>query len=102
MKKHGILKRFRKNNNIFILRPDKGDDTVIIDRNIYIQKIFEIIKDCTKLKEISTDPTTKRDISKGFQDLQKTRKVLLKKPMKKYILVALSQRLYMEHLKFTS
>ena len=66
MKKHGILKQLRKNNNIVILRPDKGDGTGIIDRNIFIQKIFEIIKNCTKLKEISTDPTTKRDISKGF------------------------------------
>ena len=51
MKKHGILKRLRKNNNIVILRPDKGDGTVTIDRDVYIQKIFEIIKDRTKFKE---------------------------------------------------
>ena len=40
-----------------ILRPDKGDSTVIMDRDVYIRKIFEIIKDRTKFKELSTDPT---------------------------------------------
>ena len=44
-----------------ILRPDKGDDTVIIDRDVYIQKIFELIKDRTKFKELSTDPTIIRE-----------------------------------------
>ena len=60
MKKHGILKRLRKNNNIVILRPDKGDGT-IISRDVYIQNIFEIIKDRTKFKELSIDPTIKRE-----------------------------------------
>ena len=60
MKKQGILKRLRKNNNIVILRPDKGDGT-IISRDVYIQKIFEIIKDRTKFKELSIDPTIKRE-----------------------------------------
>ena len=61
MKKREILKRLRKNNNIVILRPDKGDGTGIMDRNVYIQKIFEIIKDRTKFKELSTDPTIIRE-----------------------------------------
>ena len=56
MKKHGILKRLRKNNDIVILQPDKGDGTVIKDRDVYIRKIFEIIKDRAKFKELSTDP----------------------------------------------
>ena len=60
MKKHGILKRLRKNNNIVILRPDKGDGT-IISRDVYIQKIFEIIKDRTKFKELSIDTKIKRE-----------------------------------------
>ena len=55
MKKHGILKRLRKNNNIVILRPNKGDDTVILERDVHIKKIFEIIKDRTKFKELSTE-----------------------------------------------
>ena len=57
MKKQRILKRLHKNNNIVILRPDKGNGTATIDRDVYIQKIFEIIKDRTKFKELSTNPT---------------------------------------------
>ena len=54
MKKDGILKRLCKNNNIVILRPDKGDGTIIMGRDVYIQKIFKIIKDRIKFKELST------------------------------------------------
>ena len=61
MKKHRILKRLRKNNDVVIFRPDKGDGTVILDRDVYIQKIFEIIKDRTKFKELSTDQTIIRE-----------------------------------------
>ena len=61
MEKHGILKQLCKNNNIVTLRQDKGDGTVIMARDVYIRKIFEIIKDRTKLKEISTDLTTIRE-----------------------------------------
>ena len=56
MKKHGILRQLRKNNDIVILRPDKGN-SIIMDRNVYIQKIFEIMTDRTKFKELSIDPT---------------------------------------------
>ena len=61
MKKHGILKGLRQNNNIVILRPDKVDGTVTIDRDVYIRKILEIIKDRRKFKELSTDPTIIRE-----------------------------------------
>ena len=55
MKKHGILKRLCKNNNIVILRPDKCHGTVIMDRHVYIQKIFEIIKDRTKFNRFNNN-----------------------------------------------
>ena len=50
MKKHGIFKQLYKNNDIVILQPDNGDGTAIIDRYVYIWKMFEIINDRTKLK----------------------------------------------------
>ena len=56
MKKHGILRQLLKNNDIVILRPDKGNN-IIMDRNVYIQKIFEIMTDRTKFKELPIDPT---------------------------------------------
>ena len=39
------------------LQTDKGDGTVIMDRDVHIQKIFEIMKDRTKFKALLTDPT---------------------------------------------
>ena len=56
MKKHGILRQLLKNNDIVILRLDKGNN-IIMDRNVYIQKICEIMTDRTKFKELSIDPT---------------------------------------------
>ena len=55
MKKHGIFKQLCKNNDIVILQPDKGDGTVIMVRDVYIWKMFEIIKDRAKFKELTTD-----------------------------------------------
>ena len=95
MKKHRILKRLYKNNNIVILRPQKGDGVVIIDRKVYIQKIFEIIKGRTKLKELSTDSTALREGQlHRFLRSMKDRNILLKKTMKRYILVTLSDSIW--------
>ena len=60
MKKHRILKRLYKNNDIFILGPDKENGTVTMDRGVYIQKIFEIIRERAKFKDLSTDPNITR------------------------------------------
>ena len=95
MKKHRILKRLYKNNNIVILRPQKGDGVVIIDREVYIQKIFEIIKGRTKLKELSTDSTALREGQlHRFLRSMKDKNILLKKTMKRYILVTLSDSIW--------
>ena len=56
----GSAKRLLKNNNIVILRTDKNDDTVVVDRVVYIQKILEIIKNRSKLKKLYTDPAVIR------------------------------------------
>ena len=55
MKKRGIFKRLSKNNNIVILLPDKNNGTVVMDRDVYIRKIFDIINNRTKFKELSAD-----------------------------------------------
>ena len=62
-----------------------------MDRDVYIWKILEIIKDCTKFKELSADPTVIREGQlKRFLRYMKDIIFLLKKPMKKDILVVLS------------
>ena len=50
--KHGILKKLRKNKDIIILRPDKGNGIVILNRVDYDNKIFEILGETGKFREI--------------------------------------------------
>ena len=52
LKKHRILKELRKNKNIVILKPDKGNGVVILDRVEYDKGLFKIINDTTKLSVI--------------------------------------------------
>ena len=58
-----ILRKLKKNNGIILLRPDKGNGVVIMDRNEYIDCCLTIINDtgrphkqcvclCSKYKEM--------------------------------------------------
>ena len=49
---HGILRKFKSNKNIAILRSVKGNGVVVLDRIQYDNAIKEIISDKTKLKEL--------------------------------------------------
>ena len=50
LKKHGILKRLRNNREIVILRSDKGNGVVIINRKDYICGMNKTINDRSKFK----------------------------------------------------
>ena len=57
LKKHGILKKLRNNKDIVILRPDKGNGVVIIDKITYKSKMYELLNDESKFKQLTSDPT---------------------------------------------
>ena len=59
-RKHRILSSLRKNKNIVILKPDKGNAVVILDREIYKRNIYDILSDQSKFKQLSSDPTVTR------------------------------------------
>ena len=61
LKKHGILKRLRNNQEIVILRPDKGNGVVILNRKDYICGMNNIINDRSKFKLLTADPTFLRE-----------------------------------------
>ena len=61
LKKHQILKRLARHEVIFILRPDKGSGTVILNRDDYIKKLSDITSDTSKFKKLSTDATFLRE-----------------------------------------
>ena len=58
---YGILKKLRTRQDIVIVRPDKGNGVVVLDRDIYKQKILEIINDTAKFKKLKDNPTLTRE-----------------------------------------
>ena len=61
LKKHRILKKLANSKDIVILRPDKGSGTVILNKDEYIKKLSDIIRDTSKFKILSADPTLLRE-----------------------------------------
>ena len=61
LKKNKILKELRKNKNVVLLKPDKGNGIVVMDRDVYDLGILNIINNNTKFKVIENDPTLQRE-----------------------------------------
>ena len=59
---HRVLQNLRKNKDI-IMKPDKGNGVVILDRKLYNNAIEEIISDSSKFEKLNEDPTLKREAS---------------------------------------
>ena len=59
--KHNILKQLRKNRNIVITKPDKGEGVIILNKEDYDKMIYEIINDTSKFKVLNKDPTVTRE-----------------------------------------
>lgn len=53
------LNNLRKNQDVIILRADKGNSTVILDTAEYNLKIQDLLSDVTTYKQVKTDPTNK-------------------------------------------
>ena len=58
-----VLPNFRKNKDIIIRKPDKGNGVVILDQKLYDNAIQEIISDTSKFERFNLDPTLKREAS---------------------------------------
>ena len=54
---HCILQNIRKNKDIVITKPDKGNGVVIFDRKLYSNAIEDIISDTSKFEKLNEDPT---------------------------------------------
>ena len=63
------LSKLRKNEDITVLKADKGNATVILDTDEYIQKMSILLSDQKTYKIVDKDPTTK--ILKNTSDLIK-------------------------------
>ena len=61
LRQHRVLRNLRKNKDIVINKPDKGNGVVILDRKLYDNAIQELISDTSKVEKLNEDPTLKRE-----------------------------------------
>ena len=67
---HRILRILRKNNNIVISKPDKGNAVVILDQKLYNNAIEEIISNTSKFGKLNEDPTLKVETKNFFNEVE--------------------------------
>ena len=64
LRQHRVLRNLRKNKDIAIAKPDKGNGVVILYRKLYDNAIQEkIISDTSKFEKLNEDPILKREAS---------------------------------------
>ena len=63
IRQHRVLRNLRKNKDIVITKPNKGDGVVILDRKPYDNTIQEIISDTSNFEKLYENPTLKRETS---------------------------------------
>ena len=63
LSKHGIRKKLKNNKNIVIVKHDKGNSIVILDRNIYDIKLLESITDKIKFRLLDSDLTLSAQVT---------------------------------------
>ena len=62
-RQHRVLQNLRKNKNIIITTPDKGNGVVILDPKLYNNSIKEKVSDTSKLEKLNQQATLKREAS---------------------------------------
>ena len=55
------MKKLKKNKDIIILRPDKGNGVVVLDKLAYNNAISDLLSDDTKFKKLQSDLTLQRE-----------------------------------------
>ena len=63
LRQHRVLQNLRKNKDIAITKPVKGNGVGILDEKLYNNTIEEIISGTSKFEKLSEDPTLKREAS---------------------------------------
>ena len=61
LKKLKILKKLKQNKDIIILRPDKGNGVVLLDKVVYNNAISDLLSDNSKFKKLQSDLTQRRE-----------------------------------------
>ena len=56
-----IPKKLKKNKDIIILRPNKGNCVVVLDKVAYNNALSDLLSDDTKFKKLQSDLTLRRE-----------------------------------------
>ena len=61
LKKHKIIKRLKDNKDFIIMRPDKGNGVVVLDKVVYNKAMVDLLRDNSKFKKLECDLTLRRE-----------------------------------------
>ena len=77
IKTHKTLDQLRRNKEFVLLKPDKGNGVVVLNRSDYIKGILDIVSDSNKGKELANDPTIYREgkLQRFLRNLKKNGKI---------------------------
>ena len=90
LRQHCVLRNLRKNYDIVITKPDKGNWFVISNRKLYYSSVEGIISDTSQFEKLNEDPALKREASlQGFLRNLKQKTFLMKLNMINCILLVL-------------
>ena len=59
--KYKILTKLQNNKEILLTRPDKRNGVVIVDRWLYMSKMYDFVNDTSKFSQLSSYPTLRRE-----------------------------------------
>ena len=86
LRQHRVLRNLRKNKDIVITKPDKGNGVAILDWKLYNNAVEEIISDPSKYQKLNEDPTLKRKASlQRFLRKVKQKKIFNKTEYDKFV-----------------
>ena len=73
LEKHKILEKLSRNKDTVIIRPDKRNGVVVMDKVIYNQQMYALLSDKNKFKKLSEDPTKLREgqLQRYLRELKK-------------------------------
>ena len=61
LRKYRVLNKLRSNEDISLTKPDKGNGVVIINRWLYMSRMYDNVNDASKFLKLSSDPTSHRE-----------------------------------------
>ena len=99
------IKSLQNDKDIYLIKPDKGNGIVIINRSDYKSRMFDILKDKTKFEQLKMQKsniykeTVKRE-DKVRKLLNEMKNLYLNNSMMNLCPLALGQVFYMVYLKF--